>query len=209
MVDCQKELFLLDKIVIQATARSEKPKKVRRDGWIPGVLNGPGTASTSVQFEGAVLNRIIEAHGTAMKLWVEINGEKKYGFLREVQRHPVDEKILHVAIQLVSADQNIRFKLPIDFLGEAALRPKVLYLQVDRSEIEVEGKTSAIPDHAAVDVSQKEYGDSVTAADFNFPDDIRILDPKETVYATVKGNKQETPVKAAEEQDQALAQATE
>ena len=190
----------MDKIVIKAAARSEKPKKVRRAGFIPGVLNGPGTASVSVQFERAALNRIIEKYGTAVKLWVGIDGEQKYGFIKEIQRDPVEGKIIHIAIQLVSADQIIRFKLPIDFEGEAALKPKVLYLQIDRSEVEVEGKTSAIPDHAGVDVSQKQYGDCVSAADFRFPKGVKILYPADTIYATVRGTKKEVPEEEPEEE---------
>lgn len=189
MADSQKELLSLDKIVIKATARSEKPKRVRRAGFIPGVLNGPGTASASVQFESAALNRIIETYGTAVKLWIDINGDKKYGFVKEIQRNPVEGKIIHVAVQLVSEDQNVKLQLPIVFQGEAALQQNLLHLQIDKSDIEVEGKTASIPDKASIDVSKKQHGDSVTAADFRLPDGVKILDAQNTIYATVKGTK--------------------
>ncbi|HYE69289.1 MAG TPA: hypothetical protein VEA58_11800, partial [Anaerovoracaceae bacterium] len=80
--------------ILKAAERSEKPKHVRNAGFTPGVLNGPGTTSASVQFESKALNRIIIDHGMNAKLWVEIGSEKKFGYIKEVQTHPVERKII-------------------------------------------------------------------------------------------------------------------
>lgn len=181
----------MEKVVIKAMARNEKPKKIRREGFVPGVLNGPGTSSTAVQFGIVELNKIIAKHGTNAKLWVELNGEKKFGFIKEIQKSPVEGKIIHISIQMVSNDQEIKMQLPITFHGQAELEKRSLQLQVCKSEIEVVGKAALMLDAVAVDVSKRESGENITATDFNLPSGIKTVDPENEIYAIVKAVKAE------------------
>ena len=194
----------MEEIILKALARSEKPKKVRNAGFIPGVLNGPGTTSTSVKFESVALNKIIAKHGTNAKLWVMLGDEKKFGFIKEVQKHPVEGKVIHVAIQLVSKDQDVKMALPISFRGHVELEHRLLQVQIYKSEIEVSGRAELMPDEIIVDVSEKESGENITAADFNLPSEVKILDPEHEIYAAIKAAKEEIveepeEVKPAEE----------
>jgi large subunit ribosomal protein L25 len=189
----------MEETILKAINRSEKPKKVRDAGFIPGVLNGPGTTSASVQFETAALNSIVRKHGMNAKIWVESGAEKKFGFIKEVQTHPVERKIIHVAIQLVSRDQEVKMQLPITFHGSAELEQRSLHVHVNKSEVEVMGKAVLIPDMAVVDVSEKELEDNITAIDFHLPAEIKILDPDHEVYAVIKAIREELPEKPEEE----------
>lgn len=177
----------MSRIVTEATMRTEKPKKVRRDGFIPGVLNGPGVASLSVQFQAAKLNQIFEKYGTAVKLWIKMDSDEKFGFVKEVQRDPVTGKIVHVSIQLVAVDQDVKLNLPIVFEGQDALQSKFLQLQIEKSEISVEGKAEFMPSNVTIDVSQKAFGNNITTADFDLPSQVKPLDSKDVIFATVKG----------------------
>lgn len=176
----------MEEIILKASERNEKPKNVRKEGFIPGVLNGPGAVSTSVKFADAALKKIIAKHGVNAKLWVELGTEKKFGFIKEVQRHPVEGTILHVVIQLVSQNQEIKMNLPIVFHGQEDLERKMLQLNICKSDVEVSGKTVDIPEMVEVDVSGKAAGDSVTASDLHLPTEINILDPQQEVYASIK-----------------------
>lgn len=185
--------------ILKAMVRSEKPKKVRDNGFIPGVLNGPGTVSAPVQFETKALNRIIMKHGMNAKVWVESGAEKKFGFVKEVQTHPVHRNIIHVAIQLVSQDQEVKMQLPITFQGTDELEQKFLHVHVNKSEVEVIGKAALIPETAVVDVSEKKAEDSVTSIDFNLPAEIKIIDSEHEVYAMIKAVREEIVEKPDEE----------
>jgi large subunit ribosomal protein L25 len=188
----------MEEIILNAMERDEKPKKARREGFVPGVLNGPGANSTSVKFQSAELDRVIAKHGTNTKLWVKLDNEKKYGFIKEVQRHPVEEKVMHISIQLVEKDQKVKRLLPITFNGQTKLEHRLLMLQILKPDIEVEGVVTQIPDEIIADVSKKNFNDDITAADFNIPADVKILDPQEAVYAVVKNAKGETAINSDE-----------
>lgn len=180
----------MEEIILKAMARSEKPKKVRNAGLIPGVLNGPGTTSTSVQFESAALDKIIAKHGTNAKLWVVLGDEKKFGFIKEVQKHPVDGKVIHIAIQLVSKDQDVKMQLPIIFHGHAELGRRLLQVQVYKSEVGVAGKAALMPDEVIVDISEKNSGENITVIDFHLPSELKILDSEQEIYAVIKAIKE-------------------
>lgn len=177
----------MNKIIIEALKRTEKPKRVRREGFIPGVLNGPGTASTPVQFKVAELNKILEKYGTKVKLWVKTDAEEKFGFIKEVQRDPVDQKVIHISIQLMAIDQNVKLHLPIIYDGKEPLKRKFLQLQIEKQEIEVEGEAEFMPSSIAIDVSDKKFGDTITTTDFSLPSQVKALASNDEIFATVKG----------------------
>lgn len=189
----------MEETILKATERSVNLSALRKAGFTPGVLNGPGTASTPVQFESLALNKIIAKHGPNAKLWVDMGKDKSFGYVKEVQRHPVEKNIIHVAIQLVSVDQESKMSLPVVFRGHAELEHRMLMLQVHKSEIKVEGKAGLMPDEVFVDVSHKELGDTVLSSEFNLPKEIKILDALDEVYAVIKAVRREIVEEAAEE----------
>lgn len=175
---------------LKAMDRTENLKKIRAAGFIPGVLYGPGTMSTSVEFESKELNKIVTKHGKNAKIWITLGAEKKFGFIKDVQRHPVEGNIVHVVLQMVSADQDVKMQLPISYHGAAQLEHKLLHVQVYKSEIQVMGKPDQMPDVIVVDVSEKTQGENITAADFVLAPDIKILDDGNEIYAVIKAKQE-------------------
>ncbi|MEA4888724.1 MAG: 50S ribosomal protein L25 [Clostridiaceae bacterium] len=188
----------MEEIILKAMTRSESPKKARRAGFIPGVLNANDTTSTSVQFEAIELNRIITRHGSNAKLWVDFEDAKKFGFIKELQKNPVDGKVIHASIQLVSTEQDVKMILPISYHGRDDLESHLLQIQVYKDEVAVIGKPMLMPDVVTVDIAKKEQGSTVTAIDFHLPAEIKILDPEQEIYAVIKAVK-EKPAEETEE----------
>ena len=176
----------MEETILKSEARIGNAKQVRDAGLIPGVLHIPGAASVSVQFETASLNKILTKHGLNAKVWLMIGGEKKFGFIKEVQKAPVDFKILHVVIQIVDWDKSVIMELPVVFHGREKLEARQLETHMLKTEIKVECKSSSLPEAAIASVSTKELGDNITAADFHFPDGVVVIDRADTVYAIVK-----------------------
>ena len=180
----------MEEIILKTMLRTDTPKKVRLAGFIPGVLNESDLTSTSVQFVGTELNKIISKHGSNARVWVTIGEDKKFGFIKEVQKSPIDRKIIHIAIQLVSKDQEVKMQLSISYHGREELEHKQLQVQVYKTDIDVSGKALLMPDVLIVDVSKKELGDTITAADLNIPKEIKIHDAENEIYAVIKAIKE-------------------
>jgi large subunit ribosomal protein L25 len=188
----------MEEQILKAMARAEALNKVRNAGFIPGVLNEAGKPSTSVQFETAALDKVIAKHGPNAKVWVELAAKKHFGFIKEVQRHPLERRVIHVAIQLVSKDKELKMHLPITFHGREDLEGRSLEVHIHKSEIEVSGRASLMPDFVVADISKKEKGENVTVLDFHLPKEIKTLDSENEIYAIIKAIKEDV-VEAPEE----------
>ena len=188
----------MEETILKATMRTESPKKAREAGFTPGVLNEHDTTSTSVQFDTPALNKVIAKHGPNAKIWVELGKKKRFGFVKEIQRHPVEGKIIHVAIQLMTKDQEVKMHLPVVFHGRDELEHRMLQVHVYKADMEVVAKATLMPEIVVTDVSKKEAGDSITLADFNLPKDVRVLDAENEIYAVIKAAK-EVPAEEPEE----------
>jgi len=176
----------LKQIILNATERTKKSKKLREEGFIPGVIYGDSVAKTdSVKFEEVPLKKILTRHGSNVKLWVKLGEDKKFGFIKEIQRHPVTNKIIHLDVQLVSKNHEIKLQIPIIFKGEGDLRKRQLQLQNHKSQIEVLGKIDLMPEVISVDVSEKNLGDTITLEDFNLDKQLKIHDKIDEVYGTI------------------------
>jgi large subunit ribosomal protein L25 len=181
-----KGVICMEETILKATVRTESPKKARQAGFTPGVLNEHDTTSTSVQFETPVLNKVISKHGPNAKIWVEMGKKKRFGFIKEVQRHPVEGKVIHIAVQLMKENQEVKMHLPIAFHGRDELEHRLLQVHIYKADMEVVAKAALMPDVVVTDVSKKQAGDTVSLADFKLPAGLRVLDGEHEIYAVVK-----------------------
>jgi len=202
----------MEETILDALERTIEPKQCREAGFTPGVLYGDSvTNAISVQFETAAMKKVLAKHGSNAKVWVNYGGNKKFGFVKEVQRHPVTSKLVHVDVFLVSQDHEIKMQIPINFEGRDNLVNAML--QVQKPEIEVLGKAALMPDSVTVDVSAMVLGDTITANNFVLDAQIKITDDENEVYATISAIKElaevpETVVVATEVAPEDGAEAT-
>lgn len=176
----------MEQIILNAEERTKNTKKFREEGFIPGVIYGDCVAkSDPVKFEKVSLMKILAKHGSNVKLWIKRGDDKKFGFIKEVQRHPVSNKIIHLDVQLVSKDHEVKVQVPITFNGEAALAKNQLQLQIQKPEVSVLGKIALIPEVIHVDISQKNAGDTITLKDLNLDKQVKIHDKENEIYATI------------------------
>ncbi|MDI6877950.1 MAG: 50S ribosomal protein L25 [Desulfitobacteriaceae bacterium] len=175
----------MEETILNAIERMPS-KKFKETGFTPGVLYGDSIAkATSVKFESLALNKVLVTHGSNAKLWVKYGGNKKFGFIKEVQRHPVTGKVIHLDVQLVSQTHEVRLQLPINFKGKDHLENRNLVLQVYKSEIDVFGKAALMPDVVVIDVSKKELGDTITLNDFDLDKQLKIHDGENEIYGII------------------------
>ena len=171
-------------IYLNAVERTLKPSQCRKTGFTPGVLYGESlTNAITVQFETAELKKVIAAHGWNAKVWVNFGGNKKFGFIKEVQRHPVTATVIHIDVFLVSQDHEVSMQIPLNFEGRDNLNN--VLLQVYKSEIEVLGKIALMPESVVVDVSTMVLGDTITSKNFNLDEQLKITEGEDEVYGII------------------------
>jgi large subunit ribosomal protein L25 len=191
----------MEETILNAIERPVQSRKFKEKGFVPGVLYGDNHAeATSVKFGTSDLTKILANHGSNAKVWVKYGDNKKFGFIKEIQRNRITRQVLHVDVYLVSQNQEVKMQLPISFKGKEALEQRILLLQIYKSEIDVFGKASVMPDLAVVNVSEKKLGDTITINDFALDKQLKICDREDEVYGIITHLKAQSAEAPAEDE---------
>ena len=99
----------------------KKVKQLRLNGITPVHLYGGSADSASLQVQESDLRRLLSNVGGNVPITVEVEGTEGENicFVREVQRHPVSEQVIHVDFLRVDADQIVTAEVPIILDGDA------------------------------------------------------------------------------------------
>lgn len=112
----------MDNLNLSVSKREVTGKKVselRRNGLTPVHMYGPEIESGSLQCDSTILSRIITDAGTNIPVTVNVeDGEQdNLCFIREVQYHPVTNKVLHVDFMKVQEGKVVQAQVPIAVEG--------------------------------------------------------------------------------------------
>ena len=97
------------------TVTGKKVKQLRRQGVIPVHLYGAAMGPENLQVDDRTLNRLLLQVGSNIPVSVEYEGQgdEKVCFVREVQRHPVTEEVIHVDFLRVDVSQTVSAEVPL------------------------------------------------------------------------------------------------
>jgi len=166
--------------------------KLRRAGTIPAVFYGPRRSTVAIgvkaeefdrklsRLEGSHLIRLVNDGGKDPDL------HDKAVLLREVQRHPVTDAVLHVDFFEVDLTERLTVSVPLHFIGKAAGVVAGGILQPVVREVEVECLPTEIPEFLEVDVSALGIHEAVHLADLRLPERVTpVGDPTQTLVTVL------------------------
>jgi len=185
----QKELTL--PVERRTKTGTTSAQALRRDGKIPGVLYGHGTAPLHLAFEAKLFDDLLHRGARNGLLTLTLDGKKADTVLvREVARNPVTRKIEHVDLQRVSEHEEVRARVPIVTIGTArGVREFGGVMDVLVHELEVEGPVDQLPDHLEIDVSDLGIHQHAGASDIALPNGFKLLTPPDTIVVSVESSK--------------------
>ena len=165
-------------------------RRLRRDGWVPGVLYGRGFEPVSLQLRERELTHSLQEVGGSQIVRLAIKGreEPEMVLLRDVQRDSIRGNLLHVDFYRVVMTERIRTEVPLVLVGVSPVIEQNLGLLLQGiSEIEVECLPGDLVEAIEVDLSELEaVGQSLHAGDLAIPAGIDLLsDVNEVVVQAV------------------------
>ena len=137
------------------TVIGKKVKRLRKQGILPVHVYGTSVPPVALQGDLRMFRKLIPQVGTNRPVSIEVEGQEGQDlcFVREIQRHPVTEDLLHVDFIRVDVTQTTRAEVPITLVGDApATRLGGTLLQPLQS-ILVEALPMNIPASLDVDVT--------------------------------------------------------
>jgi large subunit ribosomal protein L25 len=181
----------------------KKVKAMRRAGTVPANIYGRHVDSVAVQVEFDALRNILRHHNRNDILYVQFDGEERPTFMRDVQRNPVTDKILHVDFLQISLTEKVRMEVPIHIVGKApAVETYGGILTHPSTTIMVEALPLNIPNMMEIDVSGlTEIGQTLHASDLTPPEGVEIVGLDQTLVRV--------DLPAAERSEETAAEAVE
>lgn len=168
----------------------ETAKKLRKQGFIPAILYGPGEEPIPVAVKFSDFEKIINKYkGETLLFNIQIENSEnltKQAVLKDYQTHPVTDKIIHLDFLIIREDETVTIDVPLEFVGKPIGIPKGGFLEIHMHEISIECLPKDIPDKIEVDISNLDIGDVLHVKDIKVPENIKIAeDPEETVVTIV------------------------
>jgi large subunit ribosomal protein L25 len=168
---------------------SRATRRLRRDGFVPGILYG-GTVQEPVSFKVQARDlRLALIDGSAL-IDVKVNGGKAHPvIIKDQQFHPVRGNVEHIDLLEVNLKETIHAPVSIELEGaeEAPGIKEGGVLEHVTREIDIEALPTDIPDRIVVDVSGLDIAATLTLAEISAPEGVTFLadNPEEVTIATV------------------------
>lgn len=169
---------------------SNASNRIRNSGHIPGVLYGYNTEPRNIELDRKEFNSILRSYGTSVLLDLEINGQVMTSMIKEIQRDPVKNDILHVDFQTVSYNKPIHVTVPVKLIDKEFAQDSQATIQHQLRELNIECLPQNIPQNIEISVKNLVFGQPITIGDIEFAEEISVLhDPDEVIASLTHGEK--------------------
>jgi large subunit ribosomal protein L25 len=198
-------------IVINGSVRKELGKKsskeLRKANNVPCVIYAGKENIHFYTHENNFKNLIYTADAHLVNLKLE---DKEYTLvLKEIQFHPVNDRVIHADFTEVAANKPVTIAIPIKVSGDSVGVLAGGKLRIRKRSLLVKGFPDDIPEFLPIDITDVKIHQSIKVSDLSY-DKIELLDPKRSMVLAVATSRvaQKTPEELeAEEAAAALAAA--
>jgi large subunit ribosomal protein L25 len=166
---------------------SRATRRLRRDGYVPGVVYGGTDDCISFKVNARVLRAAL--HDGSALIDLQIGGsEARPVIVKDQQRHPVRGQIVHIDLLQVRLDEKIHSTVAVELAGvdDAPGVKEGGVLEQANRELNIEALPTDIPERIVVDVSGMEVNAVMHLSEIAAPSGVTFLDdPDETIIATI------------------------
>lgn len=175
------------------TIFGKKLKKLRKEGNIPANIYGPDfkSQSISVFFKDFIkMYKIAKETGV---VYLKLDDQELPTLIKHVQRHPVDDHILHADFRKIDLKQKIQTDVPVKVVGQSeAVSQKGGVLLTQSESLTVEALPTEFPKQIEIDITQlKDIGQEIKVSDLPKSKKYQIKDLLDKIIVSVVEHKEE------------------
>jgi len=191
-------------------------KALRRAQIVPGVVYGRDLQATSVQCGYLPLARVVRQAGTSRLISLSLAGDEtqRNVLIREIQRDPVTDRMLHIDFYAIVAGQKLRLEVPLVQRGRSPAEELGGIVSQMLDTIEVECLPEDMPAAIEVDLTKlAALHARLTVGDLKIPANVTVLTPADAEVVHIatqrKEEVEERAAPAEAEEGEAAAEAKE
>lgn len=206
---------------ISAVVREDKGKgasrRLRRQAdMIPAIIYGAGKDPVALSIAHKDIYKACETEAFFSHiLKIDIGGESEQAIVKDLQRHPAKDRIMHADFLRIRMDQEITVEVPIHFANEekcVGVRQHGGIVSHNMSSVEITCLPGSLPEYLEVDVENMDIGDSLVMSQIPLPDGVSIPSlefGEDHDHVIVSVNEPKRPDPEEEEADEAEVAADE
>ncbi len=155
-------------------------RRLRHLGKVPAILYGGKRDARALLVDHTKLAQLMDNerfYSTILAL--KVGSQQQAAVLKDVQRHPFKNRIMHIDFQRVLEDEKIRMQVPLHFKGGAeskGVKDQGGVLSHVRNDVEVVCLPKDLPEFVEVDVSGLEINQVVRLSDLKLPAGVGLVD---------------------------------
>jgi len=191
----------------KALDRNKEPSSTHsllNRGMVPGIIYGKNSEPTKIAIEDKVLKKLMETGSFySTILDIDIDGKSEKVLPKQLQYHPVSDKLIHFDFLRVQDDTKVTVEVPVEFLNQETCPglKKGGVLNLVRREVELSCNANNIPNKLQFDLIDSEIGDSIKISNIELPDGVMpTITDRDFVVATLVPPTVEVETKPAEEE---------
>ncbi len=175
-----------DTHVINVQRREDEGKgasrRLRTSGNVPAIVYGGELKPVSIQLNH---NEVWLASQNdwfySSILDLSLNGDVQKVLLRDLQRHPFKQQIMHIDFQRVNENETLRTAVPLHFLNEdksPAGKSAEAVVTHELNEVVVECLPKDLPEFIEVDLGNLAVGDVIHLSEIKLPAGVTVPELK-------------------------------
>jgi large subunit ribosomal protein L25 len=153
-------------------------RRLRREGKVPAIIYGAGRPPRQLAFDhNRVLQQLQNESFYSSILSIKVGDRNQAAIVKDIQRHPARNRIMHMDFQRIVADEKIKMNVPIHYLNaEAAVGVKQGGGSVSQliTDIEVTCLPKDLPEYFEVDIAELELNEMLYMSDIKTPEGVEI-----------------------------------
>ncbi len=175
--------------VAQRLVEGGSNKSLLKKGLVPGIIYGKDTEPTKITFEEKILRKLMDSGGFYSKILdLEINGKKEKVLPKELQYHPVTDKLIHFDFLRVQENTKVTVEVLVEFLNQDSCPglKKGGVLNLVRRLVELSCNANNIPEKLQYDLKDSEIGDAIKISNIDLPENVKpTISDRDFVIATI------------------------
>lgn len=153
-------------------------RRLRASGHVPAIVYGGSASPETIQIEHNHLWHVSQSEWFyASILTLNVDGSAQKVLLRDMQRHPFKQQIVHLDFQRVDENAAIRFNVPLHFLNQEkspAGKTAGIIVTHELNEVSVVCLPRDLPEFIEVDLSELSAGDIVHLSALKLPKGVEM-----------------------------------
>ena len=172
---------MADKFDLVADYREDNGKgasrRLRREGKVPAIIYGAGRPPRQLSFDhNKVLQQLQHESFYSSILNVKVGDKSQAAVVKDIQRHPAKPIVLHIDLQRIVEDEEIKMNIPIHYVGEKVAPGVKAGGSVSHliTDVEVQCLPKHLPEYFEVDISWMELDEMLHLSDLTIPEGVEI-----------------------------------